>query len=62
MEDGLGEINEMINNAQASDKNTEEDFEDDGWDELGLSSTKKMDQKELERTKKVVCLLTSSLP
>jgi hypothetical protein len=61
LEDGVSEIIEMINNAQAPDNNPGEDFEDDGWDEIGIPSTQKLDQVELERTKKVVCLLTSSL-
>lgn len=52
MHDGLTEIDEMIQDAQASGR--EEDVEDDGWNELGLPSNQKMDGTELERAKKVV--------
>ena len=52
MVDGLHELDEMIKHAQGS--GNEEDLENDGWDELGLQSSQKMDQTELERAKKVV--------
>lgn len=57
MDDGLNEIGEMIKDAQGSGGN--DGFEDDGWDDLGLQSSQKMDQTELERAKKVVCSITS---
>jgi hypothetical protein len=53
MVDGLHELDEMIKNAQNSG-NEDLDDDDDGWDELGLQSSQKMDQTELERAKKVV--------
>ena len=57
MDDGLNEISEMIKGAQASTR--DDDLEVDGWDELGLQSSTKMDQTELERAKKVVVSITS---
>jgi Grap2 and cyclin-D-interacting len=51
MDDGLNEINEMIQDTRAS--GSDESFEDDGWDELGFESSQTMDQTELERAKKV---------
>jgi hypothetical protein len=56
MDDGLNEISEMIKDAQAS--TGDDDFEDDGWDELGIQSSTRMDQTELERAKKVVISIT----
>jgi len=58
MDDGLNEIGEMIKVAQASGGN--DDLEDNGWDELGLQSSQKMDQTELERAKKVHTILRLS--
>jgi len=56
IDDGLKEISEMIN---ATNEQVEDDLEDDGWDELGFQSSRKMDQTELERAKKVVSSVTS---
>lgn len=58
MHDGLTEIDEMIQDAQASGR--EEDVEDDGWNELGLPSNQKMDGTELERAKKLHTILRLS--
>ncbi|SJL00391.1 uncharacterized protein ARMOST_03704 [Armillaria ostoyae] len=46
LDDGLKELNDMIEYGG-------EDDEDDEWDELGLGSVKCADEKELERTKQV---------
>lgn len=51
LEDSLSEVNDMIEDDGAGDDDF--DDEDDEWDELGLGSSKKMSEAELERTKKV---------
>jgi cyclin-D1-binding protein 1 len=48
LEDAVREVGEMVEEEKAGD---EGDGGGDGWDELGIG--KKMDQKELERTKQV---------
>ena len=58
LEDGLREVNEMIRSAEdaniTSPDNCDDEFmENDGWDELGLGSSKKMEKSELDRSKKV---------
>jgi len=55
MDDALKEMGEMIEEAEADDGGEEEaegESDEDGWDELGLSS-KKMDKHELKRAKAV---------
>lgn len=54
MDDALKEMGEMIEEAEADDDREEAEGEsdEDGWDELGLSS-KKMDKHELKRAKAV---------
>jgi hypothetical protein len=59
MDDGLNEIGETIKDAQTS--GGEEDLVDDGWDELGLQPSQKMDQTELERAKKVIYSIIYSI-
>ncbi|KAK0459725.1 uncharacterized protein EV420DRAFT_286608 [Desarmillaria tabescens] len=56
LDDGLKELNDMIE----YDAEAEEDNEDDGWDELGLESVKCLDEKELERTKQVHTIIRLS--
>ncbi|KIY50848.1 hypothetical protein FISHEDRAFT_6081, partial [Fistulina hepatica ATCC 64428] len=50
LEDGLSEVDDMIDDRQ--DDEVLDDF-DDGWDELGLPSGKKMSDHEIARAKKV---------
>ncbi|PSR94111.1 hypothetical protein PHLCEN_2v4539 [Hermanssonia centrifuga] len=56
LEDSLNEVVEMSEgNGEGED---EDEFDDDGdeddWDELGLGTSKKMSEAELERTKKIL--------
>ncbi|OJA19054.1 hypothetical protein AZE42_06307 [Rhizopogon vesiculosus] len=54
LEDSLREVSEMIEGAEKSHEgNHTEDDDDNGWDELGLGDTAKMDKDELARTKNV---------
>ncbi|KAI0647272.1 hypothetical protein C8Q79DRAFT_958586 [Trametes meyenii] len=55
LEDSLGEINSMIEDANQDEDGDLDDEEglDDEWSELGFGSSKKMSEVELERTKKV---------
>ncbi|KAF8077948.1 hypothetical protein FPV67DRAFT_1685322 [Lyophyllum atratum] len=55
LEDGLQEVDEMTN-----DQGSVDDWEDDGWGELGVDSKKRMDSDELERTKKIHAILRMS--
>ncbi|KAL0946898.1 hypothetical protein HGRIS_013062 [Hohenbuehelia grisea] len=64
IEDGVRELSEMIAEAEAEDDENggdggedEDDWGSDGWDELGLSPSRKMDQTELARSKKGFALL-----
>lgn len=55
LEDSVKEAAELAKGMD-EDNFDDEDFGDDlddGWDELGLGSTRKMSEEELERTKKV---------
>lgn len=64
LEDGLREVNEMIENGESNDQSDDsdaDDEDDDGWAELGLGSDKKLDSDELERAKKVEPLLSRHL-
>ncbi|KAK0483623.1 hypothetical protein IW261DRAFT_968786 [Armillaria novae-zelandiae] len=56
LDDGLKELNDMI---EYGGEDAEEDKEDD-WDELGLGSVKCADEKELERTKQVHTIIRLS--
>ncbi|PBK78149.1 hypothetical protein ARMSODRAFT_947016 [Armillaria solidipes] len=56
LDDGLKELNDMIEYGGEDD----EDDEDDEWDELGLGSVKCADEKELERTKQVHTIIRLS--
>ncbi|KAI0372885.1 hypothetical protein BV20DRAFT_1034150 [Pilatotrama ljubarskyi] len=57
LEDSLGEINSMIEDAaQEGEDGDDPDF-DDEWDELGFGASKKMSELELERTRKVQPLM-----
>lgn len=50
--DGLREVDEMVEDESSQiDEGVEDD--EDGWDELGIGSSSRMDKNELERTKKV---------
>jgi hypothetical protein len=61
LEDGLREVGEMVEDAESSDRDDEEEFgDDDGWGEMGLGPGKKMDKDELERTKKVHLSMSSN--
>ncbi|KAI0780705.1 hypothetical protein BD413DRAFT_436446, partial [Trametes elegans] len=57
LEDSLGDINTMIEEAEQDEvgdvNDDEEDFGDEEWDEIGFGSTKKMSDVEIQRTKKV---------
>ncbi|THU91161.1 hypothetical protein K435DRAFT_801486 [Dendrothele bispora CBS 962.96] len=57
LEDGVREVAEMIENAQCGDIGEDEDDDDDGWDELGLGSSKTLDKDELGRTFKIHTVL-----
>lgn len=59
LEDGFREVGEMIEEAEGSDGDDDED--DGGWDELGLGKGTKMTPDELERTKKVWKDITPTL-
>lgn len=52
LEDGFREVGEMIEEAEG-EGDEEDEFGDDGWDEIGLGKGSKMDADELARTKKV---------
>ncbi|KAJ7449809.1 hypothetical protein FB451DRAFT_1052648 [Mycena latifolia] len=55
LKDGFREVADMVEDAESSD-NTEDSDDamfDDGWGEIGIGKSQKMDSDELERTKKV---------
>jgi cyclin-D1-binding protein 1 len=54
LEDSLAEVGDMVesNGCEDDEDDLDEEFGDE-WDELGLGSTKKMNEKELQRTKQV---------
>jgi cyclin-D1-binding protein 1 len=59
LEDAFREVGEMAEEEEGEDEDGEDD--EDGWDGLGLGKGKKMDQKELERTKQVNTAIHSIL-
>lgn len=59
LEDAFREVGEMAEEDEDDDEDGEDD--EDGWDGLGLGKGRKMDQKELERTKQVNIAIHSIL-
>lgn len=57
LEDGFREVGEMVEDAEEEGGDEEEEQAEDGWDELGLGKSVKMDPAELARTKSVHALL-----
>ncbi|KAG6866914.1 hypothetical protein C0991_003829 [Blastosporella zonata] len=57
LDDGLQEVEAMVNDH---DSPPDDDWEDDGWGELGIDSKSQMSPDELERTKKVHAILRLS--
>ncbi|GLB34956.1 hypothetical protein LshimejAT787_0205210 [Lyophyllum shimeji] len=55
LEDGLQEVDEMTTDQEPID-----DWEDDGWGELGVDSKKRLDSDEIERAQKVHAILRMS--
>lgn len=55
LEDVLGELASMIEDSSTEgvDEGEDEEFGDNEWDELGLGSSKKMTEIELDRARKV---------
>jgi hypothetical protein len=62
LEDALSEVAQMAEEEGVEGDGESAEFQDeDGWDELGIESGRKMDLEERERTKKV-CLQPRSSP
>jgi hypothetical protein len=57
LDDGLREVSQMIEEEETNGSEEENELVEDGWDELGLDSRKKMNKEELERTKTVHTIL-----
>ncbi|KZT09538.1 uncharacterized protein LAESUDRAFT_509228 [Laetiporus sulphureus 93-53] len=59
LEDSLAEVMSMIEDNEDMDRDGDEDeeFDNDEWDELGLGSSKKMSEVELDHVKKIQPLL-----
>ncbi|KAF8212238.1 hypothetical protein K438DRAFT_1484924, partial [Mycena galopus ATCC 62051] len=52
--DGIREVAEMVEDAESTEHDTEDDDEfDDGWGDIGIGKSQKMNPEELDRTKKV---------
>jgi len=55
--DGAEEIQQLCKPASSEDLEDDDDFIDDGWEELGISSTIKLSSAELDRTEKVQAVI-----
>lgn len=62
LEDTLQDVTSMLEDNDAVGDEVHSDDELDGLDELGLGSTKKMSELELERTKKVLRCVSCTAP
>ncbi|KAG6909716.1 hypothetical protein DXG01_015918 [Tephrocybe rancida] len=61
LDDGFQEVDGMITDRESVDSTSEDDWDDDGWSELGVDSKTRMTDEELERTKKVHAILRLSI-
>ncbi|KAG6814341.1 hypothetical protein H0H92_010926 [Tricholoma furcatifolium] len=60
LDDGLQEVDGMITDQASIGDTSSDDWEDDGWAELGIDSKARMTTEELERTKKAHVILRLS--
>ncbi|KAJ6596892.1 hypothetical protein DFH09DRAFT_1133032 [Mycena vulgaris] len=54
LDDGFREVADMVEDAESTDTEDSDDaMFDDGWEEIGIGKSQKMNPEELDRTKKV---------